>query len=166
MFRKLLIALCIITFIVSDSVASPNRLVTAPLTSLVIARAVSEQDVDCLAKNIYFEARNQSIEGQFAVAEVVINRMNDSRFPSNVCKIIKQKTNNICQFSWYCDGKSDKMMEKKPAEVARMVAVSSLFFKTNFTKGAIYYHSSYVKPKWSKYGKTTQIQDHVFYDRI
>ena len=71
----------------------------------------------CMALNIYHEARNQSIVGQVAVAEVVMNRVEDSRFPDTICEVVKQAVTykntdkpvlHKCQFSWYCDGQKDE----------------------------------------------------------
>ena len=72
---------------------------------------VMADEVKCLAKNIYFEARNQSIQGMYAVADVTLNRVKDSRWPSTICAVVKQRDQRrgkwICQFSWFCDGLSD-----------------------------------------------------------
>jgi spore germination cell wall hydrolase CwlJ-like protein len=122
----------------------------------------SKEDVDCLTKNIYFEARNQSIEGQFAVAEVVLNRTKDPQFPDDICEVIEQKSKNGCQFSWFCDGKKDIMKEEKAIQLATYVAVAILESPTDVTLGAKYYHADYVAPNWGK-EKTVIIGDHVFY---
>jgi spore germination cell wall hydrolase CwlJ-like protein len=126
----------------------------------------SDEDLDCMTKNIYFEARDQSIEGQYAVAEVVMNRLAAEEFPKTVCEVIKQKNPRVCQFSWYCDGLSDVMYDKGAVRRARLIARSALSFKTDFTNGSKYYHAYYVSPKWSKTGKVKQIQDHIFYTHI
>ena len=86
----------------------------------------------CLALNVYHEAKNQSFIGQVAVAQVVMNRVKDERYPNNVCDVVKQgltyKWNpsipikNKCQFSWYCDGKSDKPKNKEAIKQALKVA--------------------------------------------
>ena len=82
---------------------------------------VTPSEVTCLADNIYFEARNQGLAGQLAVVNVVVNRVADSRYPDTICEVVKQgptrlswkgtgeliPIRNRCQFSWYCDGKSD-----------------------------------------------------------
>lgn len=125
-------------------------------------KPLDKSSVDCLTQNIYFEARNQPVEGQFAVAEVVINRTKDPDFPNSICNVIKQKTKNNCQFSWYCDGKKDVMVEKEAIALATYVAISVLEHPTNITKGAKYYHADYVSPNWGK-EKTVTIGDHVFY---
>jgi len=125
-----------------------------------------QQEVDCLTRNIYFEARNQSIEGQYAVAEVVLNRMHNPNFPQTICEIVQEKTKDGCQFSWFCDGKSDKMRDKIAIVRAKAVAISSINNKTNFTGGALFYHASYVSPGWDDLKKTVEIEDHIFYSSI
>ena len=133
--------------------------------------------ITCLALNIYWEARNQSFVAQVAVAEVTMNRVYDHRFPDTVCEVVKQgqtykwnpevMVRNRCQFSWYCDGMSDKIPEydKKAWEQARGVAYG--VFKGDIDpllEGATHYHSYTVKPSWAK-TKTyiTRIEDHIFY---
>lgn len=137
--------------------------------TLVVEKAkplFTDDDLDCMTKNIYFEARNQSIEGQYAVAEVVMNRLAAEEFPKTVCKVIKQRSTKNCQFSWYCDGLPDVMIDRDAEARARLIARTALSIKTNFTEGAKYYHANYVSPKWAKDGKVKQIQDHIFYTRI
>ena len=133
--------------------------------------------ITCLALNIYWEARNQSFVAQVAVAEVTMNRVYDHRFPDTVCEVVKQgqtykwnpevMVRNRCQFSWYCDGLSDKVPEydKKAWEQARGIAYG--VFKgaiDPLLEGATHYHSYTVKPSWAK-TKTyvTRIEDHIFY---
>lgn len=131
-----------------------------------IMRLKAEREIDCLTRNIYFEARDQSIEGQYAVAEVVLNRINNPDFPSTICEVVEQKTDKACQFSWFCDGKSDKMRDQKAIRIARNVALSSIANKTNLTDGALYYHANYVSPDWQNVKMTTEIEDHIFYSSI
>ena len=146
--------------------------------------------ISCLTKNIYFEAKNQSVAGQMAVALVVMNRVKDSRYPSTVCEVIHEgphyeswKTKAIpnlpeksrkyyprrdrCQFSWYCDGKSDKPKELSAIDTARWVAWMILNGHVfDFTRGSTHYHAHYVTPTWSKdpdVTKIMQLDDHIFY---
>ena len=129
----------------------------------------------CLALNVYHEAKNQSTIGQIAVAQVVMNRVYDERFPNNVCDVVKQgltyKWNpsipirHKCQFSWYCDGKSDTPKEKDAWLYAQMVADGVYYGKVHdLVDGATHYHAYYVQPSWSD-SKTyiTRIDDHIFY---
>ena len=129
----------------------------------------------CLALNVYHEAKNQSLAGQIAVAEVVMNRVDDPRYPNNVCDVVKQgltykwkpsvPIRNQCQFSWYCDGKSDVAKEKDAWEESVSVAKGVYYGYLNaYLEGATHYHAYYVNPSWAE-TKTyiTRIDDHIFY---
>jgi len=142
---------------------------------------VDTESAICLAKNMYYEARNQGTAGQLAVTAVVFNRVNDRRFPNTICEVIQQgptreswKKNgtfypikNRCQFSWYCDGKSDEPKQLKTYERFLTIAHAILYNELTFvdiTDGAVFYHADYVTPGWAKSkDKTTEIQDHIFY---
>ena len=127
----------------------------------------------CMALNVYHEARNQSLVGQIAVAQVTVNRVNDSRYPDTVCGVVKQSityssgdpVKNKCQFSWYCDGKSDTPKDEDSyytaLHIARKMLEGNLI---DFTEGATHYHATYLRPDWAE-TKTyiTQIDDHIFY---
>ena len=75
---------------------------------------INPEQAYCLAQNIYYESRNEDIQGQYAVASVTLNRANDPRFPNTVCGVVKQKTVSkrtkklVCAFSWYCEGNKHK----------------------------------------------------------
>ena len=140
----------------------------------------AEQQVKCLAMNMYHEARGQGTAGQLAVSAVVLNRVNDDRFPDSVCEVVLQaqmkpswKTGlpvpirNKCQFSWYCDGKSDEIKDvktyKKILDFAGLILHNNIRF-VDITDGATHYHADYVKPDWAKTKtRTTEIGDHIFY---
>ena len=130
----------------------------------------------CLALNTYHEAKNQSMVGQIAVAEVVMNRVADSRYPNTVCEVVKQgpkyKGSDVpvrhkCQFSWFCDGKSDEPKRdskewRMAQEYARIVLSGRIVL--DVTEGATHYHATYVKPSWAKTKtRTTRIESHIFY---
>ncbi len=129
----------------------------------------------CLALNVYHEAKNQSLAGQIAVAEVVMNRVDDPRYPNNVCDVVKQgltykwkpsvPIRNQCQFSWYCDGKSDVAKEKDAWQESISVAKGVYYgYLDAYLEGATHYHAYYVNPSWAE-TKTyiTRIDDHIFY---
>ncbi len=128
-----------------------------------------------MAANIYHEAKNQSMLGQFAVAQVVMNRVEDSRFPDTVCEVVKQgltyRNGKVvigkCQFSWYCDGKSDEPNRDSKAWSNAIRHASIIMTETiniDVTDGATHYHASYVRPAWAKTKKrTTRIDKHIFY---
>jgi N-acetylmuramoyl-L-alanine amidase len=129
----------------------------------------------CLALNVYHEAKNQSFMGQVAVAQVVMNRVKDERYPNTVCDVVKQAETykykptipikNKCQFSWYCDGKSDKPEEPKAWRDAMHVANGVYNGHIgDFVEGATHYHAYYVNPSWAKVKKyVLRIDDHIFY---
>ena len=135
---------------------------------------------ECLAVNMYHEARDQGTAGRLAVSAVVLNRVRDSRFPNTVCEVVYQaqmkpswKTGkpvpirNRCQFSWYCDGKSDKIKDKKTyqriLDFAGLILHNDIEF-LDITDGATHYHADYVKPDWADTKtRTTEIGDHIFY---
>ena len=126
-----------------------------------------ERQMECLAKNLYFEVGNQGTAGMLAVSSVVINRVNDDRFPNTMCKVIHQKRGGVCQFSWYCDGKSDIPRNKKIYQ-EKLDFVSKLLDNdrqwVDITDGALFYHANYVRPSWrKKFIKTTEIDKHIFY---
>ena len=81
--------------------------VVAAIVLMASSSFVMADEVRCLATNIYWEARNQSIQGMYAVADVTLNRVKDKRWPSTVCEVVKQRRKGVCQFSWFCDGKPD-----------------------------------------------------------
>lgn len=123
----------------------------------------------CLALNVYFEARNDSMAGQYAVAQVVMNRVQSSKFPNDVCSVVKQsRKDGTCQFSWYCDGKSDRPREAYAWAYAQMVAADVLIGQgievTDMTQGATHYHANYVRPYWAdKLEYTVTYGSHLFY---
>jgi spore germination cell wall hydrolase CwlJ-like protein len=134
----------------------------------------------CLAKNIYFEAKNQGTAGWAAVASVTLNRVNDTRYPNSICEVVYQgparpswqdpelmiPIRHKCQFSWYCDGKSDVMRNtSKREEIIKFAEyVLSTKFDLDITDGATHYHADYVYPAWAKTKtKTIEIGDHIFY---
>ena len=129
----------------------------------------------CLALNTYHEAKNQSLVGQIATAQVVMNRVADKRYPNTVCEVVKQgpkyKGSNIpvrhrCQFSWYCDGKDDMPKNEKAWKKAQDYAYLVLYnrISIDITEGATHYHATYVKPSWAKTKtRTTRIEKHIFY---
>jgi spore germination cell wall hydrolase CwlJ-like protein len=124
------------------------------------------EDLECLAKNIYFEGRNQPWVGQVAIAQVTLNRVKNIAFPSTICEVVRQKKRNICQFSWYCDGKSDQPKDVKDYDKATNVAIQ-VYSGTipDVTEGALWYHATYIRrPFWAYSMKEmVKINEHIFY---
>lgn len=128
--------------------------------------------IECLAKNILFEAGSESRDGQVAVAMVTMNRLNaGGRFGNDVCGVVQQKINSTCQFSWWCDAnlqykavnnKYNQEQYKDVKEVAMLVYMNYDNMKDN-THGSLFYHATYVSPNWQGLQKTVQIGQHVFY---
>lgn len=121
----------------------------------------------CLAEALYHEARGEKISGQIAVAEVILNRVESRRFPNSVCGVINQGTGrrNACQFSYTCDGRSDRISEHKAFQRVGKIAQLMLDGQPRLlTDGATFYHASRVRPKWSRvFTRTARIGSHVFY---
>ncbi|WP_316364255.1 cell wall hydrolase [Candidatus Thiodiazotropha sp. CDECU1] len=126
------------------------------------------EEIACLAQNIYFEARSESEQGQLAVGHVVMNRVAHKRYPDSVCAVVKQggeRRRHRCQFSWWCDGRSDQPMNQKAWQQSLQLARTILAGDTKDpTDGALWYHADYVNPEWSSIlvlGK--KIGQHLFY---
>jgi len=122
----------------------------------------------CMALNIYHESRSEEMRGQVAVANVTLNRVASNKWPDDVCSVVKQgytKGKNNCQFSWFCDGKSDTPTDT--VAWARSVLVANdvmLGYIPDITEGATHYHARYVKPYWSKsLTATVSFGSHIFY---
>ncbi len=135
------------------------------------AQAEYDNAVLCLAQNIYHEARSQPIIEKIAISQVVLNRVNSARYPSTVCKVVYQAVRNrlrvvrnLCQFSWYCDGKSDYPYDFDSWTESVRVAALTMALKVDFTEGALNYHAVYVNPLWAnKMEPTIRIGSHRFY---
>jgi spore germination cell wall hydrolase CwlJ-like protein len=135
----------------------------------VVSIKVREQQLDCLAINIYREAGHEPFEGKVAVAQVTMNRVKDGRFGKDVCGVVYQKNvvmeRVVCQFSWYCDSAHRNRPVNKAAynesyEVAKKVLLEG--FQLSVLKDALYYHATYVNPRW-QLDKIGQIGQHIFY---
>jgi len=141
------------------------RLVLAIALLLIFSTPCSSstrEDIICLAKNIYFEANNQSYIGQQAVAWVTLNRVYSDNYPNNICDVVFQYK----QFSWTIDGRSNIPRSIKKFSVALAAAI---YVYTNYgrikdpTKGATMYHTVYISPYWHyDYKPTVIIGDHIF----
>lgn len=138
------------------------------------------QDTYCMALNIYHESRSENLAGKFAVADVVMNRVNNRSYPDSVCGVIydaelkpswKDPTKEVpvrnrCQFSWYCDGKSDDPIEEDAWNESILVAHQSIYEgrMLGLTEGATHYHTTYVEPYWaSSLDLVGHIGSHIFY---
>ena len=128
----------------------------------------------CLAQNIYYESRGSNLADMAAVANVVMNRTKDRRYPDTICGVVQQgKKNadgsmkkNACQFSWYCDGKSDWPKQGDAWFKAQLLAwqiIEDGAYR-GLTEGATHYHATYVNPRWAKHFTLIgRIGEHIFY---
>ncbi|QGH74881.1 spore cortex-lytic enzyme precursor [Bacteriophage DSS3_MAL1] len=121
----------------------------------------------CLAMAIYFEARSEPLPGQYAVAEVIVNRAADSRFPDTVCGVVKEDRGpkpHDCQFSFYCDGKPETIAEPLAFDTAKLIAADVLEGGTDYAGGALFYHTTGVSPRWSRnMNVVAEHGDHLFF---
>lgn len=120
---------------------------------------------ECLTKALYFEARGESLKGQFAVAEVILNRVDSPKYPSTVCGVVEQGGKGGCQFSYNCDGARDVMRDRQAADTAGRIARLMLDGAPRaLTYGATHFHTRAVKPSWSRrFERTAAIGAHLFY---
>lgn len=135
----------------------------------VVSIKTREQQLDCLAINIYREAGYEPFEGKVAVAQVTMNRVATGKFGNDVCGVVYQKNvimdKVVCQFSWYCDSAHrtrpvNQAAYKESYEVAKKVLLEG--FRLSVLKDALYYHANYVNPRWPL-DKIGQIGNHIFY---
>lgn len=140
-----------------------------------------DSQIECMAQNVYHEARSQGTAGRLAVIAVTSNRVQDSRYPNTVCEVVKQgphrpswkgtgeliPVRHRCQFSWYCDGKADTVHNTELYNEIRdlsALVVRGDITVIDLTEGATHYHADYVSPDWAKTKtKTIEIEDHIFY---
>ena len=123
--------------------------------------AVDPKQHECLALNIYHEARGERVEGQIAVAQVTINRVDHDEWPSTICEVVYEPK----QFSWTHLVKQqtpqDNRAWRKARVIARDVMIGNVEDPTN---GAVFYHANYVNPDWAEYMDLSKvIGNHLFY---
>jgi spore germination cell wall hydrolase CwlJ-like protein len=135
-----------------------------------------KDEIECLAKNIYFETHARSLIDSVSVSDVVLNRVQDPRYPNTVCEVVYQGVRyasgamkrNMCMFSWYCDGKSDKPKDKSAWKQSVIYATDFFLNETyrGITQGATHYHATYSNPYWSRskdMKKIARMGVHIFY---
>ena len=156
--------------------------ITQPLITIDFNKDLTGLDyneVECLAKNIYFEGRGETVKGQIAIAQVTANRVKSKNFPDTFCEVVKQGPTSTwylvekykvvpllhkCQFSWYCDGKSDTPTDLWSWGRAINIAVNTMNGKyEDPTNGSMWYHNNTVKPNWQQLALVSKIDHHVFY---
>jgi spore germination cell wall hydrolase CwlJ-like protein len=129
-------------------------------TQQTIIQSYTTKEHKCLSNALYFEARGESKDGIIAVGNVIINRVNSSKFPNTICDVINQKG----QFSYKWDGKSDIPKNKKKYQEIQIIALDIINNKKVLPNTALFYHNNKVKPYWSnKYICIKKIGNHIFY---
>lgn len=133
-----------------------------------------KKQIDCLADNIYFEARAEPLVGQMAIAFVTLNRVQSGQFGATICKVVKQKFNGVCQFSWWCNDTTRYQSVKRYYdwdiydEVRKLATHVFLNYNElhDITHGAMFFHSQHVSRHMlgtTKIKQTTRIGRHIFY---
>lgn len=164
-----------------DSLAvTPRRSIVAPtalfsVLSLLLPcvapagagpRAIDPKEAECLALAMYFEARAEGREGMRAVGHVILNRRDDPRFPSGICAVVREGgPDRGCQFSWYCDGRSDMPTDRRSWRIVGALAYQLLADRLeDTTGGALFYHATWIDVPWKRAReKTRTIGRHAFY---
>ena len=133
-----------------------------------------QKEINCLAQTIYFEARSEPVEGQYAVGLVALNRVQSPQFPNTLCGVTQQAWRDEkgqpikykCQFSFYCDGEPEHVKNEKAWILAWTLAEGLVRHRPfrDITNGALYYHADYVSLYWAiAQTQTVQIDTHIFY---
>ena len=142
---------------------------TGNLSPGYISAAQRTRELDCLTRNIYWEAASEPFEGKVGIAQVTLNRVESGKFAPTVCGVVYQKNvfyeKVVCQFSWFCEsGHTTKTIHKplwnESEEVAKKVLLEG--FRLPGLKNALYYHATYINPGW-KLPRIEKIGHHIFY---
>lgn len=121
----------------------------------------------CLTEALYFEARGETVEGQYAVAEVILNRVDNANYPGSICEVVNQGTGRryACQFTYTCDGIPEVVTDDRAwhrlGNIARIMMDGA---PRDLTRGATHYHADWVSPNWARvYPRTARYGQHIFY---
>jgi spore germination cell wall hydrolase CwlJ-like protein len=164
-----LVAVALAVVAVCDARLDSLRNVRAGMPEGYVTAAEQTRQLECLTRNIYWEAASEPFEGKVAVAQVTLNRMESGKFANSVCGVVHQKNvfyeKVVCQFSWYCENNHKvrpvhKPMWRESEEVAKKVLLEG--FRLPSLHKALYYHADYVNPGWN-HPKLEKIGRHIFY---
>lgn len=152
----------------SQPAAEPANPAAAYVRDVIHERSDPARELECLALNVYWEARGESPKGQSAVAAVTLNRVAHSAFPDSICQVVRQGVRyglNRCQFSWACDRYADRPRDGDAWADAKEVAFRVLYMdEPDPTQGALYFHATRVRPNWSRsMVKVARIGRHIYY---
>ena len=152
----------------SNEPPSSSEKITKPEAQAVdpVGEEPLNDAITCLSRTIYWEARGEEAAGMEAIANVIMNRLGHEGFPNSICEVVMQGSEQgACQFSWWCDGRSDDAEEDQSYTIAKEIARKALNRQlTDRTGGAMYFHQRKVTPGWSaEYIKTIEVGEFVFY---
>lgn len=131
------------------------------LVTALSSRDVSDEQLECLAGAVYFESKGEPLEGQLAVAEVVINRSKSGRFPSTLCGVVKQKS----QFSFVRRGQIPPIAKNTPAwsKAVAIAKIATRDLAESAVSNALFFHARYVAPGWRGLKRMASVGNHIFY---
>ena len=169
--KKVILIITAVMMTASSTTFAQNQ---AQYQSKIFFDPTVQPEEYCLALNTYYETRSSNLADKAAVADVVLNRVRDSRYPNTICEVVKQGPVNSkgmpkrhrCQFSWYCDGKSDMPKNVERWLEAQSIAYNIIYHKKyrGITEGATHYHATYVSPRWTKdMNLIGRIGAHIYY---
>lgn len=152
----------------SKDLPSPSEIIAKHEAQAVdpVGQKPLDDAITCLSRTIYWEARGEETADMEAIASVVMNRLGHEGFANTICEVVMQGSEQgACQFSWWCDGRSDDAENEKSYATAKEIARKSLNLQlTDRTGGALYFHQRKEDPNWAaKYIKTVEIGEFIFY---
>ena len=128
-----------------------------------LTEPTGDEQWECLRRALYFEARGETLKGQFAVAEVILNRVDSPDFPGTICNVVHSRGRGQCAFSYVCSGlhsMGDATSRDRAGRIARAMLDGA---PRSLTLGATYFHATYVRPNWGRRVQTATIGAHIFY---
>lgn len=160
--------LLLTTVLLAGCVSAPapeDQAIEAPESVAIQPGARADrQSQHCMALAMYWEARGEGVSGMQAVGSVILNRVADPRFPGSPCDVVQQGGEiPPCQFSWWCDGKSDR--PTSPAQWQKALTLADQLLTAphrDLTDGALFFHSTAIDKPWRRQ-QTAQIGNHIFY---
>jgi len=172
-FNTLAVILATLTFVYTAPTLSKEFILNTTQKQVSLDY---QKQVECLTKNIYFEAASETYEGKLAVAQVTMNRVNSGIFPKDICSVVYQKTTDqnlrtVCQFSWTCMAKEllqvhDRYKWEESNLIAKRALTVPILHDRIAETNAMYYHATYVNPGWNRQKVVTKIGNHIFYTKI
>ncbi len=152
----------------NKALPSVSQIITKPETQAVdpVGKEPLDEAITCLSRTIYWEARGEEPASMEAVANVVMNRLGQKGFPNRICEVVRQGSEQgACQFSWWCDGRTDDAEDENAYAIAKEIARKALNRQlTDRTGGALYFHHGEATTQWSaQYIKTVEVGKFAFY---